>query len=110
LTPAVLSAAPSSFPIERTKSSFKKGLHSLIVNNKMFNQEEDKASSLMKSPLMKSRLKLMSAGTVKIEPEMPLILKLKSQYNPNKNMEIHKNSDIPRSNKDKFNSIENKKI
>jgi hypothetical protein len=59
---------------------------------------------------MKSRLKLMSAGTVNIEPEMPLILKLKSQYNPKRNMEILINSDIPRSNKDIINSIEDTKI
>jgi hypothetical protein len=59
---------------------------------------------------MKSRLKLMSAGTVNIEPEKSLILKLKSGYNSKRNKEIIINSDIAESNKEVINSIEDTKI
>jgi len=52
----------------------------------------------------------MSAGTVNIEPENSLILKLKSGYNSKRNKEIIINSDIAESNKEVINSIEDTKI
>ncbi len=52
----------------------------------------------------------MSAGTVNIEPEKSLILKLKSGYNSKRNKEIIINSDIAESNKEVINSIEDTKI